>query len=163
MARPSSPPSAAVRWWAQRPLREQRLLLAAAFLVGGALLWTQVLAPAWRTVGSFEAQRSTLDAQHQRMLQLQAQAQGLQALPALDAPGRQQALQRAVTEVLGAQGSLQVQGNVATVTLRQASPEALAQWLARTRTSARLVPHEAQLQRSPQGWSGTVRLLLGPA
>jgi general secretion pathway protein M len=161
MARSSSPPAAAT-WWAQRPPREQRLLLAAALLLGAALLWTQLLAPAWRTVRSFEAQRSALDTQQQRMLQLQAQAQRLQALPALDAQGSQQALQRAVTEVLGAQGSLQVQGNVATVTLRQASPEALAQWLARTRTSARLVPHEAQLQRSPQGWSGTVRLLLGP-
>lgn len=161
MARPSSAP--ATTWWAQRPPREQRLLLAAALLLGVTLVWTQLLAPAWRTVRSFEAQRSALDAQQQHMLQLQAQARRLQALPTLDTQGSQQALQRAVKEVLGPQGSLQVQGNVATVTLRQASPEALAQWLARTRTSARLVPHEAQLQRSPQGWSGTVRLLLGPA
>lgn len=161
MARPSSAP--ATTWWAQRPPREQRLLLAAALLLGGTLLWTQLLAPAWHTVRSFEAQRSALDTQQQHMLQLQAQARRLQALPTLDTQGSQQALQRAVKEVLGPQGSLQVQGNVATVTLRQASPEALAQWLARTRTSARLVPHEAQLQRSPQGWSGTVRLLLGPA
>jgi general secretion pathway protein M len=162
MARPTST-APATTWWAQRPPREQRLLLAAALLLGGALLWTQLLAPAWRTVRSFEAQRNALDTQQQRMLQLQAQAKRLQALPAPDAQGSQQALQLAVKEVLGPQGSLQVQGNVATVTLRQASPEALAQWLARTRTSARLVPHEAQLQRSPQGWSGTVRLLLGPA
>jgi general secretion pathway protein M len=164
MARPSAPPTKALQaWWQQRPPREQALMLAAVWLVGLTLLWSLLLAPAWRSLRSFDTRYLALEQQHQRMLQLQAQAKSLQAMPALEPAAAQQALQSSLRNSLGAQASMQVQGNIATVTLQGVRPEALAQWLARTRSTARLTPFEAKLQRGPQGWSGSLRIRLGPA
>ncbi len=159
----SAPPKALLAWWQQRPPREQALLLAAAWLVGLTLLWSMLLGPAWRSLHTFDDRHFAMEQQYQRMLQLQAQAKSLQAMPALEPAAAQQALQASVRTSLGPQASVQVQGNIATVTLQGVRPEALAQWLARTRSTARLAPFEANLQRGPQGWSGSLRIRLGAA
>ena len=159
----SASPKALLAWWQQRPPREQALLLAATWLVGLTLLWNLLLDPAWQSLRTFDSRHLALEQQHQRMVQLQAQAKSLQAMPALEPAAAQQALQASVRTSLGPQASVQVQGNIATVTLQGVRPEALAQWLAGTRSTARLAPFEANLQRGPQGWSGSLRIRLGPA
>lgn len=155
----ASPPHALVRWWAQRPPREQQLLQVAAVLVSAALLWTVAIAPAWRTVRAYPQQRSTLDAQLQTMQALQAQAQSLRAQPAPDPRTAPAALQ-ATVKTLGPQATLVLAGGQATVTLRQVPADALARWLARTRSEARLVPSQARLQQDSGAWSGTVQFTL---
>ena len=42
-------------WWQGLAGRERRLVLAAALLVGGALLWAVALAPALRTLATAPA------------------------------------------------------------------------------------------------------------
>jgi general secretion pathway protein M len=148
------------RWWGQRAPREQRMLSVALALVGAALLWWLGMAPALRSLRQWEAQASQLQAQLQTMRGLQAEAQSLQAQPPLSTGAAQQALQSTLG-ALGTSGSLVVQGTLATVTLRGTSPQALAQWLARARTEARLAPSQATLSRDTKGdWNGTLQLPL---
>ena len=160
--RSATAPNALSAWWAQRPPREQHLLRAAALLVSAALLWTVAIAPAWRTVRAYPAQRSTLDAQLQTMQALQAQAQALRAQPVADPRTAPAALQ-ATVNTLGTQAHLVLADRQATVTLRKVDADALARWLARTRSEARLVPNQAKLQQEAGAWSGTVQFTLpGP-
>ncbi|WP_294769080.1 type II secretion system protein GspM [uncultured Rhodoferax sp.] len=148
------------RWWTQRAPREQRMLGIALALVAVALLWWQGLAPALRSLRQWEAQAPQLEAQLQAMRSLQAEAQGLQAQPPLSTTAAQQALQGTLSALEGS-GSLVVQDTLATVTLRGTRPQALAQWLARVRTEARLAPSQASLGRDAKGgWSGTLQLPL---
>lgn len=153
--------SASMRhWWSQRAPREQRMLGIALALVGVALLWWLGVAPALRSLRQWETQAPRLEAQLQTMRGLQAEAQSLQAQPPLSTAAAQQALQSTLG-ALGTSGSVVVQGTLATVTLRGASPQALAQWLARARTEARLAPSQANLSRDAKGgWNGTLQLPL---
>lgn len=147
-------------WWGQRAPREQRMLGVAFALIGVALLWWLGVAPALRGLRQWETQAPRLEAQLQTMRSLQTEAQSLQAQPALSTAAAQQALQSTLG-ALGSSGSLVVQGTLATVTLRGASPQALAQWLARARTEARLAPSQATLSRDAKGgWNGTLQLPL---
>ncbi len=152
--------SASLRhWWGQRAPREQRMLGVAMGLVGLLLLWWLGVAPALRSLRQWETQAPRLEAQLQTMRGLQAEAQSLQAQPPLSTAA-QQALQNTLG-ALGTSGNLVVQGTLATVTLRGASPQALAQWLARARTEARLAPSQANLGRDAKGdWNGTLQLPL---
>jgi general secretion pathway protein M len=54
-----------------------------------------------------------------------------------------------------------VQGNRAVLTLNGVGPGALREWLAEARAGARARPVEAQLNRGPQGFSGSVVLQIG--
>ena len=155
----ASPPHALARWWAQRPPREQQWLKVAAVLVSAALIWTVAIAPAWRTVRAYPQQRSALDAQLQTKQALHAQAQSLRAQPAPDPRTAPAALQ-ATVKTLEPQATLMLAGGKATVTLRQVSADALARWLARTRSEARLLPNQAKLQQDNGAWSGTVQFTL---
>lgn len=147
-------------WWSQRPAREQTLLQLGGLLVAAALLWSVALAPALRTLRTFGTQHAAQAAQLQTMLRLQAQAQALQAVPPLSQAAAIQALQASVQQTLGTAANITVSGDNATVTLRGVTPEALAQWLASARTTARCTPLQAHLTRSAAGWSGTLQLAL---
>lgn len=151
--------SALARWWAQRPAREQQMIGVAAALVACTLLWTLGLAPAWRTLQAYPAQRSALDTQLQTMLGLQARAQALKAQPAIDTRAVQSAFKSAVTS-LGPKASMQTTDRQATVTLRGLDAAVLASWLAQVRNEARLVPSQAQLSRDGTLWSGTLQFTL---
>jgi general secretion pathway protein M len=65
--------------WAQMSPREQRLVRGALVLLALALVWFVALRPALTTLRSAQIQGPQLRAQLQDMLQLQAQAQVLQA------------------------------------------------------------------------------------
>ena len=82
------------------------------------------------------------------MQSLQAEAQQLQATPATSPGDAVGALRTALTQRLGNTAQLNVAGDRATVTLKGASADALAQWLAQARSNARTTPLEARLTRS---------------
>ena len=169
------------RWKALAP-REQNLVMAASAIVALALLWWVALAPALKTLRTAPARHAALDAQLQRMQSLQAEAQQLQATPATSPGDAVGALRTALAQRLGNTAQLNVAGDRATVTLKGASADALAQWLAQARSNARATPLEARLTRSataaPTGnapvtlgstpvamprWDGTVVLALPAA
>jgi general secretion pathway protein M len=100
------------------------------------------------------------------MLQMQAQAKGLQAQPALDHNATLQTLQTTLSSTLGPTARLQVVGDQAVVTLADASPQALGQWLSQARINARSAPTQAKLTRTDKApgasaqWSGTLHMAL---
>ena len=152
--------------WRQVARREQRLLLAALALVSLALLWAVALAPALATLKAAQQQRVVLDAQWQQMLRLQAQAQALQAQPPLNFDDARRLLEASV-KPLGSAAQLSVAGERVTLSVKGLSANALAQWLAQARLTARAVPSEVRLVRgaavaggAPGGWNGTLVLSL---
>ena len=154
--------SAQTRWRATSP-REQRLLLGAAVLVLGALLWWVALAPALATLKTAESRQRVLDVQWQQMQRLQAQAKVLQAQPPL-APTVARGLLVASLKTLGGTAQMNVAGERVTVTLKATSADALAQWLAQVRLNARTAPTEARLNRNAAGtWDGVLVLTLSTA
>lgn len=145
------------RWAALAP-REQRSLTLAAAVLGLALVWSVLLAPALRTLKSADAQNALLGKELERMQALQTRAKTLQAKPALAAKETLQTLQTAAT-ALGKNAVLQVVGEQATLTLKQVSAPGLAQWLT-PQAGTGLSPLEAHLQRAGSNteplWSGTL-------
>ncbi|MBA3059939.1 MAG: type II secretion system protein M [Gammaproteobacteria bacterium] len=152
--------------WRLVARREQRLLLGALALVLVALLWGVALAPALATLKAAQQQRVLLDAQWQQMLRLQAQAQALQAQPPLSFDDARRLLEASVKS-LGSTAQLSVAGERVTLSAKGISADALAQWLAQARLTARAVPSEVRLVRAaapaggaPAGWHGTLVLSL---
>lgn len=160
------PLARASAWLAGLSARERRLVTLAAAVVLLGLLWWLAVAPALQTLREAPARHAALDAQLTRMQQLARTAESLRAASAGAQPGRDEALRAldAATAALGATGQVSVLGDRATLTLRGAPPQALAQWLAQVRINARLLPLESQLARDggTGGWSGSV-VLGGPA
>lgn len=150
------------RWKALAP-REQSLVLAAGALVALALLWWVAVAPALATLRAAPARHAALDAQLQRMQSLQAEAQQLQATPPSSPGDAVGALRSALTQRLGNTAQLNVAGDRATVTLKGASADALAQWLVQARSNARATPLEARLTRTAAAAApaGTAPVTLG--
>lgn len=128
--------------------REQRLVFAAGAVIALALLWWVALAPALATLSAAPARHAALDSQLQRMQSLQAEAQQLQSAPKNSPADTVGALRTALTQKLGNTAQLNVVGDRATITLKGAPADALAQWLAQVRSNARTVPLEARLTRS---------------
>lgn len=149
------------RWTALAP-RERRLVRLAATLSSAALLWWLALAPALHTLAGAAGQADVLDLQLQQVRSLRQRAQALQAQPRLGLDNARHALEATVRQRLGSSAQLSIQGERATLTLKGASPEALADWLTLARVNARSVAVEARLQRSPTepGWNGTLVLAL---
>jgi general secretion pathway protein M len=150
------------RWEALAP-REKTLVGTALALVAVALAWWLLFAPAIATLRGAEAQHAELDAQLQRMLRLQAQAQSMQSLPRQSHDEALRLLEVSIRERLGTTARYAIAGDRVTITLTGASSDAVAQWLTQARVNARALPGEAQLARNPQGlWDGTMALTLPP-
>jgi general secretion pathway protein M len=151
--------------WAALGLREQRGLTLAATVLMAALVWSLALAPAWRTLQGADAQNAQLGASAERLQALQARARMLQARPAL-APAEVLKTLQGATLALGQAASLQVVGEVATVTLRQVGAATLAPWLA-PQAGSSPKPAEVHLRRAAGSaeplWSGTLVFRLPPA
>jgi general secretion pathway protein M len=155
--------------WRLVSKREQGLLQAALALVLLALLWWLALAPALATLKAAQTQRGELSSQLQQMQRLQAQAKALQAQPRIAFEDARRLLEAAL-KPLGASVKLGVAGERVTLTLKGASPDALAQALSQARLNAHAVPSEARLVRSAPasaasanaapGWDGTLVLVL---
>ena len=158
--------------WSRMSAREQRWVLAALLLVGLTLAWLVLVQPAWNTLERTRKQRQVLEQQEQTLLQWQATARALQSRPALARQDVMLTLQTAVTR-LGGNVTLQLQGDVARLTLARVPAAALAAWMAGVNregtepraastggTSVRLVPVEVRLSRSGPAsapmWEGTL-------
>lgn len=178
---PISPPALRARWQALAP-REQTLVLAAGGLVALAVVWWLAVAPALSTLRAAPARHAELDMQLQRMHGLRAEAQQLQSAPRNTRGDSVGALRTALTQRMGNTAQLNVVGDRATITLKGAPADALAQWLAEARSNARAAPVEARLTRSAAStspapnapvlgkpaaamprWDGTLVLALPPA
>lgn len=138
-------------WWAQLVPREQRMVAIALTLIVLALLWLIALAPALRTLADAPAAHAQLDAQLQQMTTLQAQAKSLQGQPRINREDALRALDTSIRDKLGPNAQMQLAGagEGATVSVRTAPADGMAQWLAQARGNARAVPREVHLTRSP--------------
>ena len=148
--------------WQALGRRERRLVVAAAAVVGFALLWTLGVQPAWRTLRDTPAQIDAVELQLQRMQQLAAESRELRALPSVP-PAQAEASLRAATDRLGPSAKLVLQGERATLTINGISGNALTGWLGEVRSAARARPVEATLSRGPNGYSGSIVLQLARA
>jgi general secretion pathway protein M len=139
--------------------------LTVAVLHGGTVLllfvaWLLLVAPALRTVREAPKRIDQLDAQLQQMQRLAAEGRELRNTAPM--PAAQAAIVlKASTERLGERAKLSVQGERAVLTLNGVSGEQLRSWLAEARSGARARPVEAQLNRGPQGYTGTLVVSLG--
>ncbi len=134
--------------WDALGTRERRLVLGATVVVVIALLWWIALGPALATLRLARNQHLKLDAQMQQMQSLKAQANTLTALPKVSTEDARRALESSLKQTLTASAQMVVVGNRATVTLKGAPPDALAQWLLQARINARATPTEVRLVKS---------------
>jgi len=141
--------------WRSRSSRERLGLTLAASLIALALLWQIGLAPALRTWQEAPTRQATLDAQRERLLQLQQQAQALQALPRVGQEEALRWLQGPAIEALGPGAQVRVQGDQVQVQLQAASPEGLTRWLRQAREQARALPQQVQLQQAALPTAGS--------
>lgn len=164
-------PSAMTQRWhsLSAPARAQwqhmapRERLAAQVGLGALVLlltWLLLLAPALRTLREAPAKRAQLEAQLQEMQAMALEARELRAQPPVSGAQALTALQ-AASDHLGSSARLVVTGERATLNLTGISPEALQAWLVEVRSAARARPVEAQLQRGPKGFNGSIVLVLG--
>lgn len=141
--------------WRSRSSRERLGLTLAASLIALALLWQIGLAPALRTWQEAPTRQAMLDAQRERLLQLQQQAQALQALPRVGQEEALRWLQGPAIEALGPGAQVRVQGDQVQVQLQAASPEGLTRWLRQAREQARALPQQVQLQQAALPTAGS--------
>jgi general secretion pathway protein M len=151
--------AAGARWAALAP-RERRGLSLALLAVGLLLVWVVAVQPALRTLGETPAQLDKLETQTQQLQRIAAEARELKAMAPVT-PAQSGVALRAAADRLGDKAKLLVQGDRATLTLTNASPEALAAWLGEARSAARARPLEAQLTRGTQGYSGNIVVQVG--
>lgn len=153
-------------YWRQMKPRERRLALIAGIFVFMALLWWLALAPAIKTIRQAPEQQRNLDVQLQTMQGMSGEAKTLQNQPKLGLEDAQAALQSSVIQRFGNTAQLSLAGERATLTLKNANPQELAQWLTQARVNARAVPSEVKLNRSANatagkvGWDGSLVLSL---
>lgn len=153
--------------WSRLAARDKNLVRLAVLLVLATLLWQFSLKPALAALRTADAQTIALDAQLQHMQALQTQALALQKQPALGFDEAVRALTTTTQQTLATTAQLSVAGDRASVTLKGAPADALAQWLAQARLNARSVPVEARLVRAAtQGggatWNGVLVMGLPP-
>jgi len=149
------------RWRSLAP-RERAGVGAALIALALLVVWTVLIAPAWRTLREAPADIERLDAQLRQMQRLALEAKELKGTNPVSAAQSAVAL-KAATDRLGDKARLVVLGDRATLTLTGVSAEALRQWLAEARSGARARAVEAQITRGPQGYTGTVIVTLGGA
>ena len=146
--------------WAGLPGREKNGIRLAALLVLLFALWQLSVKPALATLRTADVQARALGAQMQAMQAMQLQAQAVQKQPALGFDEAVRALSAATKQTLGASAQLVVAGERASITVKDASPDALAEWLAQARLNARSALIEARLVRGATSgspvWNGVL-------
>ncbi len=147
------------RWTSMAP-RERRLVAAMLAVIAVFVLWTVAVQPAWRTLQRAPAQLDSLDADLQLMQRLAGEAIELRAATPIGA-GQSTLALTAASDRLGAKARLSVQRDRAVLTLDGIGSDALRGWLLEVRSGARARVIEAQLARTPQGYVGTLTVLIG--
>lgn len=149
-------------WWRSRARRERQALGAVAVVLLAFAVWSLLVQPALRSVRAAPEQLDRLEAQMQQVQRVAAESTALRAIAPVAATQAGIALKSAADR-LGDRGRLTLQGDRATLTLTGVSLEALRGFLLEARNGARARPIEAQLQRGPQGYSGTLSVALAGA
>ena len=146
--------------WIRLPGREKNGIRLAGLLVLAFLLWQFSIGPSLATLRSSNAQSKALGTQLQAMQAMQLQTQAVQKQPPLGFDEAVRALTAATKQTLGASAQLVLAGDRASITIKEASPDALAEWLAQARLNARSALIEARLERAstPGGpvWNGVL-------
>lgn len=147
-------------WWRGRVRRERLALTLLAAVLGVFFVWSLLVQPAWRITREAPVELDRLDAEWQQMQHTAAESETLRAT--VPVPAAQAALaMKSATDRLGSRARLTVRGDRATLVLTGVSPDALRAWLTEARSGARARPVEAQLQRAPEGYSGSLTVALG--
>lgn len=153
--------------WSALAVRERRMLGLAAAVVGAALVWWLLLAGPLATLNTATAQRQKIDAQLQHMQALARQAASLQSQTRTTPQDAARLLQSTAQQMLGTNAQIAVMGDRATLSLKGANADALAQWLAQARQNAQALPVEVRISRSNSPgtsgvptWDGSVVLNL---
>jgi general secretion pathway protein M len=155
--------AALAKRWAHLSNREQRAVSVLGGLLVLLLFWSVAIAPAWHTLRASEARRVQLAQQQAHMQALQAQAQALQQRPALSRDEAWRTLQ-SLSQPLGKQLELTVQGERVSVQVKAMPAQALAQWLSQARTQAQALPIEAHWVRQANTvWDGSLVMRLPSA
>lgn len=150
------------KWSAMAP-RERRMATIAGWLLLLAVVVLIGIRPAWRTLSITPAQLKEVDAQLDQMRRLADEAQLLRQRPPVP-PAQAEAALRSASDRLGPAATLSLQGDRATLALRDVPGESLATWLDEVRTAARARPLEANLQQTQAGrYNGSVVLSLSTA
>lgn len=163
-----SPALAALRrqadaWWRSRAKRERQAVVLVAAVIGLFIVWSLFVQPAWRTAREAPAQLDALEAQLQQMQRVAAESRGLRSTAPVGSAQAGIAL-KAASDRLGDKARLNLQNDRAILTLTGGvTPEALRAWLSEARAGARARPIEAQLQRGPNGYTGTLTVSFGGA
>jgi len=167
VGRGGSPAVAALRqqtnaWWRSRSKRERQAVVVVAAVIGLFIVWSLFVQPAWRTVREAPAQLDVLETQLQQMQRVAAESRSLRNTAPVGAAQAGVAL-KAASDRLGDKARLNLQSDRAILTLTGGgiSPEALRAWLTEARAGARARPIEAQLQRGPNGYTGTLTVSFG--
>lgn len=147
-------------WWRSRSKRERQAVALIVTIVVLFIVWTVLVQPAWRVARSAPAELDALDAQLQQMQRIANESRGLRNTSPVGAAQAGIAL-KAASDRLGDKARLNLQGDRAILTLTGVTPEALRAWLSEARAGARARPVEAQLQRGPSGYTGTVTVSFG--
>lgn len=149
-----------LNYWRQLKINERRMILVAFWVIVAALLWLFAIAPALKILKDAPEQHRALDAKLQSMRALNIEAKTLQSQPKLGLDEAQKALQSSVSQRFGSAAQLNLSGERATLTLKNANPQELAQWLTQARVNARALPSEVKLNKISDGWDGTLVLNL---
>ena len=147
-------------WWRSRSKRERQSIALVVGIVVAFIVWTVLVQPAWRTARGAPAELDALDAQLQQMQRIANESRGLRGTAPVGAAQAGIAL-KAASDRLGDKARLNLQGDRAILTLTGVTPEALRGWLTEARAGARARPVEAQLQRGPNGYTGTLTVSFG--
>lgn len=145
--------------WSRLDARERLGVLAAGAALLLLVFVLLLINPALKTLREAPEQLRQLDGQLALMQSWATEAKRLQQLPPVSAAQATAALQ-AATEFLGPEARLTLQGDRATLNFTNLSGEQLGAWLVEVRSAARARPVEAQLQRGPNGYGGSIVLAL---
>lgn len=151
------------QFWQQLNPRARRLWLIICVAISLCLLWLIALAPALNTLRNAPDLHRQLDTQIENMQRISAEAISLQKQPKLSLDDAQKALQNTVSQRLGGTGQISITGNRAMLTLKNANPQSLAEFLTEARINARAIPQEVKITRSnapTTGWDGSMTLTL---
>lgn len=146
-------------WWLARTTRERRAVIVVLAVLGALLVWSLLVAPAWRSTRAAPGVLDQLDGELQQMQRVGAESRVLRAVAPVSQTQAAAAL-KAATERLGDKARLNLQGERATLSLTGIGPEALRAWLVEARNGARARPVDATLQRGPAGFTGSITVTL---
>ena len=143
--------------WQSMSDRDRLILRLAAAGLSLLLVWLLALQPALRVLRETPAQLDAAELSLQQMQRLALEASELRAVPAVSAEQSMQALQ-AASQHLGPQASLTIQADRAVLNFSGIAGAALQAWLIEVRSAARARPVQAQVQRGPKGYDGSITL-----